>query len=56
VQAVDCGTQTELMKSQRVEALPTFILYVSGKEVWRQQGVLTLDEMNALVFKYGSGS
>jgi rhodanese-related sulfurtransferase len=56
VQAVDGGTQTDLMKSQRVEALPTFILYVSGKEVWRQQGVLSLDEMNALVSKYGSGS
>lgn len=56
VEAVDGGSQTDLMKSKNVEALPTFILYVSGKEVWRKQGVLTLDEMNALVTKYGSGS
>lgn len=56
VQAVDGGSQTDLMRSKNVEALPTFILYVSGKEVWRKQGVLTLDEMNALVTKYGSGS
>ncbi len=56
VQAVDGGAQTDIMKSKTVEALPTFILYVSGKEVWRKQGVLTLDEMNALVTKYGSGS
>jgi len=56
VQAVDGGAQTDLMKSKNVEALPTFILYVSGKEVWRKQGVLTLEEMNGLVTKYGSGS
>jgi rhodanese-related sulfurtransferase len=56
VQAVDGGAQMGLMKLQQVEALPTFILYVGGKEVWRKQGVLTLEEMNGLISKYGSGS
>mgnify|MGYP003347312986 CR=1 FL=1 len=56
VQAVDGGSQTELMRSWKVEALPTFIFYVDGKEVWRKQGVLTLDEMNALVTRYGQRS
>ena len=44
---VDGGTQTDLMKQLQVEGIPTFILYHDGKEVWRKQGVVALDEFNA---------
>lgn len=44
VQLVDGGVNTDIMNVQKVEALPTFILYRSGKEVWRKQGLVSLDE------------
>lgn len=36
---VDGGKDLELMKKENVEALPVFIIYKNGKEVWRQQGI-----------------
>jgi rhodanese-related sulfurtransferase len=53
---VDGGAQPALMQRQAVAALPTFILYVDGKEVWRKQGVMTLEEMNGTVMRYASKS
>lgn len=41
---MDGGLETELMKSLKVEALPTFILYKNGKEVKRKQGLVTEEE------------
>jgi len=41
---MDGGLETELMKSLKVEALPTFILYKNGKEVKRKQGLVTKEE------------
>lgn len=40
VVAVDGGANDLLMQEVNVEALPTFILYKSGKEVWRHQGFI----------------
>lgn len=40
VVAVDGGANDLLMQEVKVEALPTFILYKSGKEVWRHQGFI----------------
>ena len=42
---IDAATQTEIMKQMKVEALPVFIVYKNGKEVWRKQGVATLEEL-----------
>lgn len=36
---VDGGNDLNLMKKENVEALPVFIIYKNGKEVWRQQGL-----------------
>jgi rhodanese-related sulfurtransferase len=37
---IDGGEQTEIGKSLRVEGFPTFILYKSGKETWRKEGLV----------------
>lgn len=50
IQFVDGGANTDLMNEQKVEALPTFILYKNGKEVWRKQGIVTMEEFER-VFK-----
>ena len=46
---MDGGIETELMKNLDVEALPTFILYVHGKEVKRKQGLVSKEEFNAWI-------
>lgn len=38
---------TNLMKELNVESLPTFIVYKNGKETWRKQGIVTIDEFKA---------
>lgn len=44
--AVDGGNDIEAMQFLKSEGLPTFIIYKNGKEVWRHQGIVTLDEFN----------
>lgn len=50
VQYVDGGANAELMNQYNIEAMPTFILYKNGKEVWRKQGIVSLEEFEK-VFK-----
>jgi rhodanese-related sulfurtransferase len=49
--AVDGGEDIEVMKSLKSEGLPTFILFKNGKETWRHQGLVTLEEFNAALSK-----
>jgi thioredoxin len=44
---VDGGVNTKVMKEQNVAALPTFIIYKNGKEVWRKQGIVEKSELLA---------
>lgn len=44
---VDGGIDINVMKDQKVETLPVFIIYKNGKEVWRKQGVAELSELKA---------
>ena len=44
---VDGGTDIEVMKKMKVEAIPVFIVYKKGKEVWRKQGVVELSELKS---------
>jgi thioredoxin len=46
---MDGGNEIELMKTLKVDALPTFILYKKGQESIRKQGVMTKEELNAWV-------
>lgn len=42
---VDGGMDIDVMKANQVEALPVFVVYKNGKEVWRKQGVVELGEL-----------
>lgn len=42
---VDGGNDTDIMKANNVEALPVFIIYKNGKEVWRKQGIVSKEEL-----------
>lgn len=48
---VDGGMDIDVMKAQKVEAIPVFIIYKKGKEVWRKQGVVDLDELKKQLSK-----
>lgn len=49
VKFVDGGANTSLMTTCKVDALPTFILYQKGKEVWRKQGIVSKEDMFAAI-------
>ncbi|MBY0480889.1 MAG: thioredoxin fold domain-containing protein [Chitinophagaceae bacterium] len=42
---VDGGMDIDVMKAHQVEALPVFIVYKNGKEVWRKQGIVEQAEL-----------
>ncbi|HVZ25793.1 MAG TPA: rhodanese-like domain-containing protein [Sediminibacterium sp.] len=42
---VDGGNDIAVMKAQEVSALPVFIVYKKGRETWRKQGVVSLEEL-----------
>ena len=44
---VDGGKDEDLLKKYNVTALPVFIIYKNGKEVWRKDGVATEIELAA---------
>ena len=48
---VDGGNDIDVMKSLNAEGLPTFILFKNGKETWRHEGLVTVEEFNAALTK-----
>lgn len=42
---VDGGNDIDVMKFNQVEAIPVFIIYKNGKEVWRKQGIVSKEEL-----------
>jgi rhodanese-related sulfurtransferase/glutaredoxin len=46
---VDGGNDIDVMKANQVSALPVFIIYKNGKEVWRKQGVVEAQELKKLL-------
>ena len=44
--AVDGGNDIDVMKALHSDGLPTFIIYKNGKETWRHQGIVTLEDFN----------
>jgi rhodanese-related sulfurtransferase len=46
---IDGGVHLTIMQQLKVEALPTFIIYKNGKEVWRKQGIVSLEEFMGLL-------
>lgn len=41
---IDAGVHTDIQKKLNIEALPVFIIYKNGKEIWRKQGLVTKNE------------
>ncbi|MEP6700971.1 MAG: rhodanese-like domain-containing protein [Bacteroidota bacterium] len=44
---IDAGIHTNLMKALNIEPIPLFIIYKNGKEVWRKDGIVSLEEFLA---------
>ncbi len=48
---VDGGIDIDVMKAMKVDAIPVFIVYKNGKEVWRKQGVVEKVELGKQLAK-----
>lgn len=46
---VDGGNDITVMKYLQFEALPTFIVFKNGKETWRKQGIVSLEELKKAI-------
>jgi thioredoxin-like negative regulator of GroEL len=46
---IDGGIHVNLMKSMNVSSLPHFIMYNNGKKVWAKQGLVSLEELKAVL-------
>ncbi len=46
---VDGGKDETLLKKYHVTALPVFIVYKNGKEIWRKDGIATEKELEAIL-------
>jgi rhodanese-related sulfurtransferase len=44
---VDAGVHLNVMKELKVDALPVFIIYKNRKEVWRKQGITSIEAFKA---------
>ena len=42
---IDAATQTDLLKELNIEVLPTFLIYKSGKEVWKKEGATSYNDL-----------
>src|SRR5215203_2874321 len=49
---IDAGIEDEIVKKYQVEGLPVFILYKSGKQIWRQEGMVTKKELEKVIKKF----
>lgn len=48
---VDGGNDITVMKALQFVALPTFIVFKDGKETWRKQGIVSLEELKGAILK-----
>ncbi len=48
---IDAAVEDEIVKKYGVEELPVFIMYKDGKEVWRQEGIVSKKELEKAITK-----
>lgn len=48
----DIDENNELANQEKVESIPTFIIYENGKEMWRHSGEISGDVLLAKVQQY----
>jgi len=46
---IDAGQQAEIMKQMNLPAIPVFILYKNGKEVFRKNGIVAQSDFEAAI-------
>ncbi|MBK9733993.1 MAG: thioredoxin [Saprospiraceae bacterium] len=46
---IDVDKNPELSESLKIQGVPTFILYKKGEILWRQSGMQTLHQLEALI-------
>lgn len=51
LQKIDADIATDVMKANGVESIPAFVIYKNGKEVWRKNGVVSMEELKASLLK-----
>lgn len=49
---IDVDKNNALARSFSVQGVPTLILYKAGNQVWRQSGLLTKAQLNAIIQQY----
>ena len=49
---IDAGVEDEIVKKYKIDGLPVFVLYKSGKEIWRQEGIITKKELEEVIKKF----
>ncbi|HLS95901.1 thioredoxin [Sphingobacterium allocomposti] len=49
---IDVDKNNDLAARYRVQGVPTMILYRNGEQVWRQSGVLPLQQLTEVVDAY----
>jgi len=42
---IDAGLHTDVMKALSIEPIPVFIIYKNGKEQWRKEGIVSIEEL-----------
>lgn len=47
---IDAGVHTDILKEMNVDALPVFIIYKNGKQVWRKDGIADKNELLQQLF------
>lgn len=44
---IDAGIHTDIMQQLKVEGIPTFIVYKNTRQIWRKNGLTTLEELKS---------
>ena len=49
---IDHFENAELVEHFRIMAVPTLMIFLSGRKLWRESGVLSLESLSEVVYRY----